>query len=308
MTPPETEAATDAAQVAPQSSPSRISPRLRWWFEILFVLAFYIIYTSIRNGLSAGPEVADHAFENARQVIDIEKLVGLFQEERIQDTFLPHTHFIRFWNVFYGSLHFAVTIFAMLWTYRRYPRRYPLWRNTLAATTGIALIGFTLFPLMPPRLLDDCGAFGACQSYGFADTLAQIGGLWSFDSGTMAQISNQFAAMPSLHFAWSLWCFFVLFRYLPWRSARIAIAVYPWLTLFAIIVTGNHYWLDAVGGAVALGLGFLFARWITGILDRLRARRLELTGAGAADETIDLVHADQSATVQPDDNDPTAAS
>jgi hypothetical protein len=258
----------------------RVSPRLRWWFEMLFVLAFYAVYTSIRNGLSAGPEASAEAFENARTIIDIEQVLGLFQEARIQDAFLPYTHFIRFWNVFYGTLHFAVTIFAMVWTYRRYPRRYPLWRNTLAATTGVALVGFTVFPLMPPRLLDDCGPFGACQSYGFVDTLADVGGLWSFDSGTMAEISNQFAAMPSLHFAWSLWCFFVLYRYLPWRWARIAVAVYPWLTLFAIIVTGNHYWLDAAGGALALGIGYLIAKPMTAYMDRHRERRY---GAGDGD-------------------------
>jgi hypothetical protein len=262
-----------------------MSPRLRWWFEILFVLAFYAVYTSIRNGLSAGPEAAETAFRNARTIIDLEQILGLFQEERIQETFLPYAHFIRFWNVFYGTLHFAVTIFAMVWTYRRYPRRYPLWRNTLALTTGVALVGFTVFPLMPPRLLDDCGPFGACQAYGFVDTLAQVGGLWSFDSGTMAQISNQFAAMPSLHFAWALWSFFVLYRYLPWQWARIAIAVYPWLTLFAIIVTGNHYWLDAVGGALALGLGYLIARPMTLTIDRWRVRRY-----GQADPPGDAGH------------------
>ena len=261
------------AEPTTRSAEPRISPRLRWWFEILFVLAFYVVYTSIRNGLSAGPEAAAEAFDNARTIIDLERVLGLFQEERIQDVFLPYTHFIRFWNVFYGTLHFAVTIFAMVWTYRRYPRRYPLWRNTLAVTTGVALVGFTVFPLMPPRLLDDCGPFGACQSFGFVDTLADVGGLWSFDSGTMAQVSNQFAAMPSLHFAWSLWCFFVLYRYLPWRWARIAIALYPWLTLFAIIVTGNHYWIDAAGGAFALAIGYLIAKPMTGYMDRRRERR-----------------------------------
>ena len=270
---------------ADTSPATRVSPRLKWWLEVLVVLAFYAVYTSIRNGLSAGPEAADTAFDNARLIIDLERLMGLFQEERIQEVFLPYTHYIRFWNVFYGTLHFAVTIFAMVWTYRRYPHRYPLWRNTLAITTALALVGFTLFPLMPPRLLDSCGPFGACGNYGFVDTLAEYGGLWSFDSGTMATISNQFAAMPSLHFAWALWCFLVLYRYLPWRWARVAIALYPWLTLYAIVVTGNHYWIDAVGGALVLGIGYLLAVPVTRAGERFRLRHATADeGHATADE------------------------
>ena len=108
-----------------------------------------------------------------------------------------HWHtFIQFWDVFYGTAHFIVTIVAIVWLFRTHPERYPLWRNTLAFTTALALIGFTFFPLMPPRLI----------GHGFVDSLDKIGGLWSFESGPVHKVSNQYAAMPSLHFAWSSWC------------------------------------------------------------------------------------------------------
>ena len=107
---------------------------------------------------------------------------------------------------------------------------------------------------MPPRLMPD---------YGFVDTLKEIGGLWSFDSGTMQKISNQYAAMPSLHFAWSSWSAFVLYPMVRPRWLKWLIASYPFLTLFAIIVTANHFWLDAAGGALILGVGFLLGREIT---------------------------------------------
>jgi hypothetical protein len=123
---------------------------------------------------------------------------------------------------------------------------------------------------MPPRLLPDCGAYGACLGqYAYVDTLADVGGLWSFDSGTMQSISNQYAAMPSLHFAWALWSFLALRRRLTHTWSRVAITLYPWLTLWVIVVTANHFWLDALGGAVVFGSSYAAARAIEAV--RLRS-------------------------------------
>ncbi|HUP70391.1 MAG TPA: polyprenyl synthetase family protein [Acidimicrobiales bacterium] len=232
---------------------------LRWWREVLYILVFYGVYTFIRNeGVASDSKL--EAFRNASQVIRIERLLGSFHEEAIQDWFLPWRAFISFWNVFYGTAHFAVTVFALVYLFRRMSHRYPLWRNTLACTTGLALIGFAFYPLMPPRLLP--------ASYGFVDTLKVIGGLWSFDSGAVAKVSNQYAAMPSLHFAWSTWCVFVLLPACRRRSTRALVYAYPLLTLFAIVVTANHFWIDAAGGAIVLGAGFLLGRTLTRVLER----------------------------------------
>ena len=229
--------------------------RLRWWWEAVYILVFYGIYTTIRNTQGSATVSARHAFENALEVIDVERAVGLFHEETLQDWFLDERLFMQFWNVFYGTAHFIVTIGALVWLFRAAPHRYPLWRNTLAFTTALALIGFVAYPLMPPRLLP--------PTYGFIDTLKEIGGLWSFDSGTMQKISNQYAAMPSLHFAWSSWCAFVLWPMVrrPWVKALVV--AYPFATLFGVMVTANHYWLDALGGAVVLGAGYLLAGPLT---------------------------------------------
>ncbi len=244
---------------------------LRWWREVLYALAFYFVYSYIRNKFGSATVGVEHAFNNAKALIAMERAIGLFHEESIQQVFLGHRRFMQFWNIYYGTFHFVVTIFAMVHTYRQYPGRYQLWRNTLAFTTGLALIGFSLFPLMPPRLLDSCGPFGACAHYGFTDSLATIGGLWSFDSGAMSRVSNQFAAMPSLHFAWSSWCFLVLYRHVKSPAAKVAVAAYPWLTLFAIMVTANHYWLDAAGGALILAVGYLLGSRLTRFNERRHA-------------------------------------
>ena len=214
---------------------------------MLYIAAFYGVYSVIRNTQGSATVSAARAFANARHLIRVERALGLFHEEGVQQAFLGWRHFVQFWDLYYGTFHFVVTVVALILLFRRFPARYPRWRNTLAATTALALIGFASYPLMPPRLLP--------ASYGFVDTLRVYGGLWSFESGPVAHVSNQYAAMPSLHFAWSMWSALVLLPMLrrPW--SKVAVALYPVATLFAIVVTANHYVLDAAGGALVLAVG-----------------------------------------------------
>jgi len=214
---------------------------------VLYIAAFYGVYSVIRNTQGSASVSAAEAFAHAREVIRFEEAMGLYFEEGVQEAFLGWRPFIQLWNLFYGTFHFVVTIAALVLLFRRFPARYPRWRNTLAATTGLALIGFAAYPLMPPRLLP--------AAYGFVDTLKVYGGLWSFDSGPVAQVSNQYAAMPSLHFAWSVWSSLVLYPMVTRRWLQELVALYPAATLFAIVVTANHFWLDAAGGAALLGVG-----------------------------------------------------
>jgi len=235
---------------------------MKWWLEVALILFFYLIYSFARNQFGSASVSSNKAFENAEKIIDLEKSMSTFWELRIQEFFINWEWFIQFWNVFYGTFHFGVTIFALAWLYIKFPSRYSQQRFFLLSSTGAALIGFSLFPLMPPRLLSNCGEFGAClgSTYPFIDTLSEIGGLWSFDSGTMQKVSNQFAAMPSLHFAWSFWCALALYPILKSRKTKILISIYPVATTFSVIVTANHYWLDFVGGFVCLGVGFYATR------------------------------------------------
>ncbi len=263
--------------VDPDVSEAGIAPRLRWWREMLYVLAFYGVYSWIRNQFgSSGSFSASNAsaLRNAEWIIDIEKAMGLFFEEALQQVFEGWGWFYWFWNVFYGSLHFVVTAAVMVYLYRRYPLRYQRFRTVLAFTTGLALIGFASFPLMPPRLLAAGGEYGAnLTQYEFVDTLVVHGGLWSFDSGTMESISNQWAAMPSLHIGWAVWCSLALAPILRARWGRIAIMVYPVLTLFGVVVTANHYWIDGVGGLIMLGAGLWGAKRVLAWFDGRDRRR-----------------------------------
>jgi hypothetical protein len=225
---------------------------LYWWLEVGFVAAFYVIYSTIRNLNDAGRALA---FEHAKQIIRLQLDLGIFHEQTIQAWALHVRPLIIGANYFYGSLHFIVTGGVMIFLYRRWTNDYPLWRNTLAIATAIALLGFAFYPLMPPRLLP--------SSYHFVDTLAKDPAFWSFNSGAMNKISNQYAAMPSVHCAWALWCACILVPRLRPIWAKVLAAVYPLLTVTAIVVTANHYVLDAVAGFAVLGIGYVAARIFT---------------------------------------------
>lgn len=259
---------------------------LRWWKEVLFGIAVYAVYSGVRNRFGSAGGDPGPAYEHAQSVIELQRSLHLYFEARLQSWYLdlPGHGLIRAWNVYYGLAHFLVTFVALVWLFRKDPARYPLWRNTLAITTSVAVIGFAAYSLMPPRLLDDPGEFGACQiyapeaaaaappgalsapgcdRYGFVDTVAAYGGWISFGNEGMKDVSNQYAAMPSMHIGWSTWSALVLVPLLRRRWAKVLAALYPAITLACILLTANHYWIDGVGGLVCLAVGFTLARAIT---------------------------------------------
>ena len=276
---------------------ARREHRTHWWKEAGIMAAFYTVYTLTRNrfgSITVGDtDIPMAAFNNAMKVIQVERALGLFHEESIQEWFLPYRWFIQAMNTYYGTAHFAVTIGVFFVLYRVRKDVFPLYRNALAATTALAIIGFAMFPLMPPRLLDEpCPPVdhgGACiqhelrtfndaENFGFVDTLAVYGGPWDFDDGSIAKMSNQYAAMPSLHIGWASWCAFGMWPLARRRWVRAAVLLYPASVLFCIVVTGNHYWIDGVGGLIVLGAGFL----IGNALYRWNQRRLDAQVTAAA--------------------------
>ncbi len=236
--------------------------RLFWWVELVAIGVFYSIYSGIRNANEGSPS---DAYDNAQTIIDGERAIGIFHEARLQAWTLEFKPLVIACNYFYGSLHFVLTIGIIVFLFRRHTDDYPLWRNTFAITTGLALVGFVTFPLMPPRLIDGHAASLALTTtrYEFVDTLARYPTFWSFNSGAVSRVSNQFAAMPSLHFAWATWCAWAAAPRVRSRVAKVLLHAYPWVTLTAIVLTGNHYILDAVGGAVIFLIGYGVSRRFT---------------------------------------------
>jgi membrane-associated phospholipid phosphatase len=260
---------------APTDKPVAPRPikRTNWWREVILIAAFYGLYTLVRDLRGDRPVSAIQAFTNARRLIHVERWFGIFHEADVQHWFLPHTWLIKASDDFYGTIHFVAAIGMLVLLFFAFPARYRLWRNTLALTTGLALIGFYFFPLMPPRLLP--------PGYHFVDTLRVVGGLWNFDSGPVQDVSNQYAAMPSLHTAWSFWCALVAMSLVRRWYLKVLFFLYPAATIFAIVVTANHYFGDVIAGLLLVGVSYLIARPLTWKLDDLFGgrRRANVTDA-----------------------------
>ena len=248
------------------------------------MVVFYYVYETIRSLADHGG-VKNRAYANAHRLVDLEKRMHIFHEQAIQQVFVGATWFIKLMNIYYGSLHFVITAGLLIWLYMKRHESYRHMRNLLGLTTMLAVVGYWAFPLAPPRLykcnnnipVPGPGGFtiGKC----FVDTLDKVGGLWSYHSPVAKAVANQYAAMPSLHFGWALWCATIIIVHARHRTTRVLGAIYPVLTLFAIVVTANHYFLDAVGGAVL----FTSAWWILRFVDRGHSQRLmRATGSEVA--------------------------
>jgi hypothetical protein len=234
-----------------------------WWREILIIAAVNVVYETVRN-LSAGKP--SKAYSNALLIIDWQRNLGIWHEQAMQQFALGFTPLIVVANYFYGSIYIIATLFTLIFLYSKFSDDYPLFRNTLMIGTLCGLIGFALFPLMPPRLLDDTLLLHGANAnlwFGFVDTLVEYPTFWSFNDPAMKTISNQFAAMPSLHCGWAFWTFISLLpRMKSWWSKTLVV-LYPVLTVYVVVITANHYVLDAVAGFALFTFAYFVARKFT---------------------------------------------
>jgi hypothetical protein len=155
-------------------------------------------------------------------------------------------------DYYYATMHFIVTIAVMVWLFVKRPHIYRGARTVLFVTTLAGLAGFYLYPLAPPRLL---------PQYSYVDTLTRFHTWGSLADPKIAEHSNQYAAMPSLHIGWALWCGIALFLCARRTWVRLLGLLYPVATLIVIVGTANHFIIDAVGGAIAIGIGFA-VQWL----------------------------------------------
>lgn len=188
------------------------------------------------------------ALANAERVMELERQLLISWEEPVQQAFLSVPDLVRAMNLFYFIGHFVFTGIFFFWLYHRSRDGFRSFRDSFIAATVLAAVIHWWFPTAPPRL----------AGVGLVDTLRIFSGI-DIGSPRSSVLSNPLAAVPSLHAGYALGVGIGLVRYARSALLRFAGVVYPVLVVLVIVVTGNHFLLDAVAGVAVLGLGFLVA-------------------------------------------------
>ncbi len=203
----------------------------------LFFLA-YQGYQVVRGITDSG---SIDAYVNAHHVMNIESSLGLFFEPGFQSTLIEHTPWlIDAANFMYLNSHFVVTTGFLAWLYLRRNDHFYFVRNMFMVAMGLALVGYMLFPTAPPRLF---------PSEGFTDTISAFTGV-AQDDQTASLLLNKYAAVPSMHIAFSMMVGLTAASLVRHRIPRVIWRLYPLVVFFVIVATANHYWFDAAAGAL----------------------------------------------------------
>ena len=220
----------------------------RWlpqgWFDalrqlVLFAGAYYA-YRIVR-GFADGQTAV--AFEHARDLVHAERSVGLFFEPGLQDLVMSQAWLRDGANFMYVNSHFIVTTTFLIWLYLARNHAYYYVRNMFMIAMGLALALYALYPTAPPRLLPE---------WGFTDTVAEAVGPAAENSAEV--LYNPYAAVPSMHVAFALMIAIPAMKLVANRWLRYAWASYPAIVTFVVVVTANHFWLDAAFGAAVAGI------------------------------------------------------
>ena len=222
--------------------------------ELLILLALYVAYSLTRT--LANPDV-DAARHRAAELVDAEVMLGLAFESGLNRWASDIAWLGAGMSFWYAALHYVVTPLALYWLYSRQRARYVRARIALVIASVLALIGYVVVPTAPPRLM----------ATGFVDTLARYAdvGWWSSHASApegFGHLTNELAAMPSLHVGWAVWVAWALYPLLH-RLWRWAVIVYAVGTTVVVVATGNHWILDAAAGAAVVWLGIALTRLVT---------------------------------------------
>ena len=233
----------------------------RWlpngWLDAIRQLALfagaYYLYRIVRGFVDGQ---AGLAFENARTLVDLERSLGLFFEPGLQGWARGEEWLLWGANWMYVNSHFVVTTTFLIWLYIARNHAFYYVRNMFMVAMAFAIAGYLAYPTAPPRFMPE---------WGFTDSVAAFVGEGAENSANA--LYNPFAAVPSMHVAFALMIAIPAFFLVRSRVLKGLWAVYPAVVTFVVVVTANHFWMDALLGAMvaaasasAASYGFARAR------------------------------------------------
>ncbi|MGW7266489.1 bifunctional glycosyltransferase 87/phosphatase PAP2 family protein [Streptomyces sp. NPDC054842] len=251
--------------------PGRVPTRPNLLLELLLIRVGYAAYQQVRLAATGGTNAGGRAGaeRHGEQILAVERFLRLDIERGVNHAVVKAGWLRDFFDFYYASFHFLVPLAVLAVLYARRPADHRWARSALGFATLLALVGFWLYPLAPPRLMPGLGVI---------DTVHGVQDFSKPDYGTLTELTNQYAAMPSLHFGWSLWCGLVVVVLARTWWMRALGTLHPLFTLAAIVATGNHWVLDAVGGALVVAAGFGITHLLQGPRVRPAAEPAEARG------------------------------
>lgn len=215
-----------------------------WLLELAVLVSLAFAYNVVRGLPHTSRDVA---VQHAYQIVSFEGAVFDLIEDRL-NTWLGGLAWLAIVACYvYAVLHYLVTPAVLILSRRRGGAQY--WRGywSLVLATGIAVAGYAFYPVAPPRLVPKDGIVDVMREYAYA---GWWGGQASAPHG-LGDATNQFAALPSMHFGWALWCGILMWGFGS-RVWRVLAVTYPALVAFVVLSTGNHYVVDVLAGGVCV--------------------------------------------------------
>jgi len=224
--------------------PGRFLTAHRGAAEVALIGALYLV-SELSRGL-AGDATAAEAERHAHTIVGWERGAHVFGEGAVQRTVEHVPGLPGLLGYAYVTLHLAVTAAVLVWLYRRVQQAYRTLRNILVLASSLAIVGYALYPTAPPRL----------AGVGISDTVSGATSV-NLTSNLANSFYNPYAAVPSMHIAFSLLAGLTVARVARSRALRVAGVLYPVFVLFVIVATGNHFFFDALAGAAVAGVAAL---------------------------------------------------
>lgn len=230
--------------------------------EIAIIVTVFMLYRISSGSLDHGLEIAR---QNAYQIVDLERSLGIFVEQDIQSFFMDNAFLTHVVDTLYTILYYPALILFAIWAFAYHREQYVTVRNIFLVSAAIAFICFAVFPAAPPRMLPELG---------FIDSMAEHG-VVQYESGFLGNITNPYAAMPSCHMAWTFLIGTAIFHIARSWWLKVVGIMLPLGMLTAIVATANHYILDAVAGILVIGLSAGIVRLLSTLRKEARSPVLE---------------------------------
>ncbi len=251
-------------RVRPSKTASAIRPAAQ---ELAIIAALYSVWRIARMLPLA---TSTGAIERARQIDDVERFVHLPSELSLQHVVLDYDWLARATNYYYAVVHVPATVAFLVWLFVRHRDHYPRWRNGLAIVTAFCLF-IRFVRVAPPRFLPDLGYIDLSTEYGMS-VYGPVG----------TGVSDQFAAMPSIHVAWAAVVSFGIIAASP-SKWRWVFALQVVFTMLAVSASGNHWWLDGIVAIGLLGVALAIDTTVRRWADARRRRKRQRRGGRSAD-------------------------